>query len=279
MTDDRRARLTRITGPVIVFGCFVGTWYLAHYVLMSENRRFLVPPPHAVVQEAFLTGSVDGGTATLATSAGGGLSDQLEALWLSAQVALLGLSIAIVIGIALATLMSQAKWVEQAIYPYLVALQAIPILAFVPRIGVLWGFEFRSRVLVCVIIALFPIVANTLFGLLSVDRSHRELMTLHGASRLRQLRTLQFPAAMPAIFTGLQISAGLAVIGAIVGDFFFRQGQPGIGQLIDRYRASLAYEQMYGSVILAAVLGIVVFWFFGWLGRRVVGAWYEPAAR
>lgn len=104
-------------------------------------------------------------------------------------------------------------------------------------------------------------------------------MTLHGASRLRQLRTLQFPAAMPAIFTGLQISAGLAVIGAIVGDFFFRQGKPGIGQLIDRYRLSLAYEQMYGLAILAAALGVVVFWFFGWLGRRVVGAWYEPVGR
>jgi NitT/TauT family transport system permease protein len=278
--DDERDRAggripwARIVGPLIVFGLFIGFWYLAHYVLMEERRKFLIPPPHEVVRDSFLTWSVSGGE-SLANIAGGGLSDQLDGLWLSTKVAMLGLSIAIVLGIALATLMSQAKWIEQSIYPYLVALQAIPILAFVPLIGVLWGFNFRSRVLVTVIIALFPIVANTLFGLLSVDRGYHELMTLNGASRWTRLRKLQFPAAMPSIFTGLQISAGLSVIGAVVGDFFFRQGQPGIGQLIDRYRASLAYSQMYGAVILASLLGIVVFWFFGWLSHKVVGHWYE----
>ena len=97
----------------------------------------------------------------------------------------------------------------------------------IPLIGVLFGFDFSSRVLVCVIIALFPIVANTLFGLLSVDRSQHELFTLQGASRSTRLWKLQFPAALPAIFVGLRISAGLSVIGAIVGDFFFRQGDPG----------------------------------------------------
>ena len=95
----------------------------------------------------------------------------LEALWLSTKVALVGLLIAIVIGMALAILMSQAKWVERSTYPYAVALQCLPILAFVPLIGLLFGFGFNTRVFVCVMIALFPIIASTLFGLLSVDRS------------------------------------------------------------------------------------------------------------
>jgi NitT/TauT family transport system permease protein len=267
-----------IVGPVLVFMAFIGGWYLLHYVIMSERRKFLVPPPHEVIQKSFLTWKVNG-NGSLSAIAGGGLHDQLQGLWLSTRVALLGLVIAIVIGMALAILMSQAKWIERAIYPYAVALQAIPILAFVPLIGVLWGFNFKSRVIVCVIIALFPIIANTLFGILSVDRGHHDLFTLHGVSRWTRLTKLQLPAALPAIFVGLRTSAGLSVIGAVVGDFFFRQGEPGIGQLIDRYRASNSYPQMYGAVVLAAALGICVFWIFGWINNRAIGHWHDASAR
>ena len=190
-------------------------------------------------------------------------------------MAAIGLGIAIVLGMFLATLMSQAKWIENAFFPFLVAIQAMPILAFVPLIGLVLGFDFWSRVLVCVIIAIFPIVANTLFGLISVDKGYHELMTLNGASRWTRLIKLQYPAAMPSIFTGLQISAGLSVVGAVVGDFFFRQGEPGIGRLINTYQNGNEPEQLYGAVIVTAFFGISVFLFFGWLGRRVVGSWHE----
>ena len=123
-----------------------------------------------------------------------------------------------------AILMSQAKWVERSFYPYAVALQTVPILALTPLIGQFFDYNFRSRVIVCVIISLFPIIANTLFGLLSADQGHHDLFRLHGAGRWTRLWKLQFPGALPAIFTGLRISAGLSVIGAIVGDFFFRRG-------------------------------------------------------
>ena len=86
------------------------------------------------------------------------------------------------------------------------------------------------------------------------------------------------PAALPAIFAGLRIAAGLSVIGAIVGDFFFKQGAIGIGQLMDIYRANLRSEQLFGAVILSSLLGLVVFWLFGWLARRVTGSWHETAA-
>jgi NitT/TauT family transport system permease protein len=88
---------------------------------------------------------------------------------------------------------------------------------------------------------------------------------------------LELPAALPSIFTGLRISAGLAVIGAIVGDFFFKQGEPGIGILIDLYRSRLQSEQMFAAIILSSLLGVIVFWLFGFLARRVVGAWHQSA--
>lgn len=272
-STTRRPSMIKFGGPLGVFGLFVGFWYFAHHVLMSEPKKPLVPVPHEVVQQSMLTWNIERGSAGSRT--GGGFLKLLEGLWSSVQVAGLGLFIAIVLGFLLATLMSQATWVQNSLWPFLIALQAMPILAFVPLIGTVIGFNFKARVIVCVIIAIFPIVANTLFGLLSVDKGYHELMTLNGAGRMTRLLKLQYPAAMPSIFTGLQISAGLSVVGAVVGDFFFRQGEPGLGRLINLYQNSTAYEQMYGAVIMSAVLGIVVFVMFGWLGRRVVGHWHE----
>ena len=191
------------------------------------------------------------------------------------QVAFLGLFIAIVLGMSLAVLMSRARWIERSLFPYAVALQAVPILAFVPLIGSFFGFNFTARVIVCIVISLFPIIANTLFGLLSAEPGQHDLFTLHGAGRLRRLLKLQLPAALPSIFTGFRISAGLSVIGAVVGDFFFRQGEAGIGRLIDVYRARNDNPQMFGAVLLAAALGIGVFALFGLLGRLAVGRWHE----
>jgi NitT/TauT family transport system permease protein len=256
------ARALRTVGPpIVVFLIFLGIWYLFRAFFLSDSQRFLVPAPHDILSVAFFDWD--------------NLHPLLDALWLSARVAMYGLAISIVLGISLAVLMSQAKWVERSIYPYAVALQTVPILALTPLIGQFFDFNFRSRVIVCVIISLFPIIANTLFGLLSADQGHHDLFRLHGANRWTRLRKLQFPGALPAIFVGLRISAGLSVIGAIVGDFFFRRGDPGLGVLITNYQSRLQGEQMYGALILAIFLGVATFWVFGFIGKKVVGAWAD----
>lgn len=260
---SRRVRrfLLLVGPPILVFAAFIGFWYLYRQVWLDDKRRFLVPAPHKIVQVSFLTWN--------------NLNPLLDALWLSTRVALEGLAISIVIGMALAVAMSQAKWVERSIYPYAVALQTVPILALTPLIGFFFDFNFKSRVIVCIIIALFPIIANTLFGLQSAEQGQHDLFTLQGAGRWTRLRKLQFPAAMPAIFTGLRISAGLSVIGAIVGDFFFRRGKPGLGILISNYQLRLQGEQMWGALVLATFLGVAMFLIFGFIGNRAVRHWYE----
>jgi NitT/TauT family transport system permease protein len=222
---------------------------------------YLVPYPHLVVKEFYGNPF---------------FTPQLYAdLGNSTVVALTGLACAIVIGVVWATLMSLAKWVERSLYPYAVVLQCIPILALVPLIGSLFGYEFLSRVIVTTIIATFPMVSNTLFGLQSVDKAQRELFTLQGAGRLTTLAKLQFPAAMPSIFLGLRNAAGLSVIGAIVGDQFFQRGTPGLGVLIQVANARLNGTGTFAAIITASLLGIAVFLFFGWLGKLVVGKWYD----
>lgn len=258
-------RFIRFFAMGVVFAAFIGFWYLISYVLIEERRRFIVPPAHAVVTEAFLDGSARG--------------ELLDGLLITTRVALTGLVIAMILGGVFAMLMSQARWMEWAFYPYAVLIQTIPILALVPLIGFWFGFNFKSRVIVCVMISLFPIITNTLFGLKSADRGLHDVLTLRGATRWQRFRKLQLPSAAPAIFVGLRISAGLSVIGAIVGDFFFRQGDPGLGILLDSYRANLQSERLFGAVILSSVLGLVVFMVFGWLADLVTGSWHESAAR
>ena len=252
--------LVRIGGPLVVLAAFLGLWYFVSYVVLEPARRFLLPPPHVVITDGFL---------------GPNLEAMLEALGRTTVVALTGLAIAFVIGVVWAIVMSQEAWAERSLFPYAVVLQCIPILALVPLIGFWFGFGFTARVFVCVLIALFPIVSNTLFGLKSVDPGLRRLFRLHHAGRMTVLRKLEAPAALPALFEGLRVAAGLSVVGAIVGDFFFKQGDPGIGILIDTYRARLQSPELFASILLASLLGVAVFLAFGLLSRKVVGRWYN----
>jgi NitT/TauT family transport system permease protein len=259
---NRSSQVLAVVLPPFVLGiAIIGAWYFISYVMLAEEKRFLLRPLHQVVDVGFLEWE--------------NFSEILEALWQSTKVALIGLAISVALGMAIAVLMSQAKLAERAIFPYMVTLQAIPILAIVPLIGFWFGYGMKSRVFVCVLISIFPIIVNTLFGLQSAERGMHDLFTLHHANRLTRLRKLMFPAAMPAIFAGLRISAGLSVIGAVVGDFFFGQGKAGIGQLLKKYAVQLQGEQLLASVIMTALLGVVVFWTFGWLQSRAIGKWYE----
>ena len=258
---NRGRAIAQIAAPVVVFLLVLLVWLFISYVLLEPRRRFLMPPPQDVVVVGLLNPANS--------------SEILAALWSTTQVAIVGLAVAIVIGTIIPILMIQAQWIEWSIYPWAVVLQTIPILAIVPLIGFWFEFGFSSRVIVCVLISLFPIITNTLFGLKSTDRSQHDLFTLQHATRWQRLTKLQLPGALPAILAGWRIAAGLSVVGAIVGDFFFRQGDPGIGRLIDDYRARLQSEQLFAAVAVSSMLGLIVFWGFGLLGRLLVGSWHE----
>jgi NitT/TauT family transport system permease protein len=251
-----------LLGPPVAFlALIVVLWYVVSALL--GKLSFLLPAPHRIFTEGFFDPKVAG--------------DIGSALVQTLLVTLSGLAFAIVLGVLWAIAMSQAKAIERTLYPYAVILQCIPILALVPLIGFWFGQDFFARMIVSVLIALFPMVSNTLFGLQGVDKSQRELFKLQGASRWTVLTKLQLPAAMPTIFAGMRISAGLALVGAIVGDFFFRRGTPGIGSLISNYTARLQGPELFAAILAAAFVGVAIFAVFGWLSKAAVGKWYEPA--
>jgi NitT/TauT family transport system permease protein len=248
-------------GPVaLVLAGFVGLWYLLHYVLLGEQKKFLVPPPHQVIGRAYF---------------GPARSELLEGLFNTGRVALIGFVAACALAALFATFMAQSRVLERAFFPYAVVLQTIPILALTPLFIVWFGPTRTARVVTCVLVAIFPILTNFLFGLKSVDQGHLDLFSLHGASRLTRLRKLLFPAALPSIFTGLRIGAGLCVIGALVADFFFTRGDLGLGRLLNNYAKELKYRELFGGVMLAAGLGVAIYALVGWLGNRVLRNWHE----
>jgi NitT/TauT family transport system permease protein len=232
-------------------------WYLVSYVALSPARRFLLPPPHQVLTETLGNPYV--------------IAPMLEALLQTTAVALAGLGIAVAIGMGWAVLMSQSHIAERILYPYAVILQTIPILALTPLIGIWMGYGIPARIVVCVIIAVFPMISNTLFGLQSASASSHDLFTLQKANRVQRLLKLNLPAAIPSIFTGLRNAAGLSVIGAIVGDFFFQQGSQGIGGLLRTYTLRLNMEPLFLAIIFTAIFGVLVFSVFAALDRVVVG--------
>ncbi|MEV6066330.1 ABC transporter permease [Nocardia sp. NPDC052001] len=245
----------RVFAPVAVFVIVMAAWSVVSHFVIAEDSRFLLPPPESVLAKGLLD-------ATART-------EIFTALGSTVQIALTGLAIAIVLGVAFAVIMSQARWAEYSLYPYAVVLQTIPVLAVVPLFGFWFGYEFGSRVIVCVMVSLFPVITNTLFGLKSVNAAEHDLFTLHGASRWQRLLKLQLPAAFPAMITGFKISAGMAIIGSIVADFFFRQGDPGIGRMIDVYRQRLATEELLTALLLSSLVGLILFWIFDFLAARV----------
>jgi NitT/TauT family transport system permease protein len=262
--EPNKSRSRRVASvvlpPLALVAALIGVWYFVSYRIVK--RRFLLHPPHDVIQEGFLKWD--------------NFSEILDGLLETSKVAAYGLAIAFGIAVALAVVMSQSKLIERAVFPLLVALQAIPILAMVPLISIWFGTNTPSRVLVCVIIAFFPMALNTLFGLASADAGLHDLLTLHHASRWTRLRRLMLPASLPAMFAGLRISAGLSVIGAIVGDFFFGRGARGLGQLIREYSSNTnERENLLATVIVACTLGIAVFLTFGAIQAAVVGKWYD----
>jgi NitT/TauT family transport system permease protein len=255
-----------VVPPLAMFGVVIGLWYLVSYAFMTERRRNIaLPPPHQVVSDGLLP----------IWDAKTGLRPILQAMTTTGRVALIGLLISVTLGMLVAIVMNFSKSIERAVFPYAVVIQTLPILALVPIIILWFDFGLKSRVLACVLIAIFPIITNTLFGLQSADRMHHDLFTLNRTNRLTRLIKMELPGAMPAIFTGLRIAAGGCVIGAIVGDFFFRKGDLGIGRLMDNYQKDLRVEELFVAAGVSSLFGVSIFVIFGWLANRVLRSWHD----
>ena len=257
--------------PLFTFVLFIGIWYLYSTLRfdIAAQRRNALPYPHEVITDGFLP----------LWDPSSGIRPILGYMWPTVKVTLIGLGISIIIGVTIAIIMNLSKNMERAIFPYAVVLQTIPILAITPLLTQLFGDELGVRIVVVVLIATFPVITNTLFGLQSTDQLHHDLFTLNHASRWTRLRKLEMPSAMPATMAGIRIASGGAVIGAIVADFFFNQGEKGIGYYIrNRQQRAANRPEMFAGTITASMFGVVMFLIVGAITARAIRNWHESAS-
>jgi NitT/TauT family transport system permease protein len=175
---------------------------------------------------------------------------------------LAGMGLGVGAAALLGYLISKSRLAERILAPYIVATQAIPVVAIAPLLIIWLGSGFPSKVLICALIVFFPVLVNTVVGLRSVSANLRELMRSLGATRWQNFRYLELPAALPVLLGGLKVGATLSVIGAVVGEFI--APDRGLGFLISvargQYDTALVFVSVFTLVAMALALYGLVAW-------------------
>lgn len=184
---------------------------------------------------------------------------------------LAGLALSIGIGSLTAFVFSLSDLLKRAILPFAIFFQTVPIIAIAPLLVIYFGFGAPTVIASSFIVSIFPIIANTLMGLESASDAQKDLFRIYHAGRLQTLLKLKLPCAYSYIYSGLKISAGLAIIGAIAGEFV---GGGGLGALIDSARTQQRVDIVFAALLLLSAMGLI---FMGALaGLRRFTLWLRP---
>jgi NitT/TauT family transport system permease protein len=173
-----------------------------------------------------------------------------------------GLALGVVFATVLGFVLARSRPVERFLAPYIVASQSVPVVAVAPLLVIWFGSGSLSKVLICALIVFFPVLVNTIVGVRSVPEELHDLMRVLEANRWQTLRLLEVPAALPVFLGGLRVSATLAVIGAVVGEFV--AADRGLGFLINvargLYDTALVFVAVFALIFMALTLyGIVLY--------------------
>ena len=230
-------RISTILWPLVPAVVILGAAEIS--VRAGWVQAFLIPTPSAVIKTLFSQ-----------------RADLAVALGQTTLAATIGFAMSIAIGVLTALLLTSSTIARRALYPYAVFFQTVPVIAIAPLLVIWFGFGLTTCIASACIVSVFPIIANTLSGLLSTDPALRDLFRLYRASSLATLFKLRLPFALPQILTGLRVSGGLAVIGTIVGEFIAGNG---LGGQIDVALTQQRVDLVFAAILLASLLGLTIF--------------------
>lgn len=257
-----RALAGTIAPPLVVLVLIVAFWQAL--IAVFGIASYLLPTPGQVAQAAWT------------------YRDDLQAaLWNTLRAALIALVLSTLLGLLAAVVITRHKLLERGLLPYATVLQTIPIIAFAPLIIIWMGTGDVAIITIAVVVSVFPIIANATLGLLSTDHNLMNLATMYNAGPWQQLIKLRVPAALPFILTGVRISSGLCVIGAIVGEWFAGTGgdSGGLGYIIQVTDRNLQVDELFAATLLASIMGILVFLAVNALSYLWLHNWHESSIR
>jgi len=233
-------KLGHVWPPILVATIFLGGWQLL--VVVQDLKPFLLPAPSLIASE-FSSGA----------------AMMWGAAYYTATTAFLGLIFGTVLGLITALMAQRFITVDKLVAPLAAGLATVPIIALTPILNNMFNITSRTpRVLVTAIIVLFPIFVNVTRGLIQVHATQLELMRSLNATPRTTLRVLRIPNAIPFFFTGLKIAAPLAVIAALVAEYFGGP-QQGLGSRIASAAANTAYGRAWAYVLAAIITGLIFY--------------------
>jgi NitT/TauT family transport system permease protein len=251
-----------IIAPVVIGILALTAWELT--VRLKGIPHYILPGPILIAQTLWS----DWGTLSVS-------------LWITLRITFAALIAAITVGVSLAIIFTQSKWLEKSLFPYAVVLQVTPVVSIAPLI-IIWVGDINLSLLICAwIVAFFPILSNTILGLNSADHNLINLFQLYRASRWQTLRYLRLPAALPYFLGGLKISGGLALIGAVVAEFVAGTGgsASGLAYRILESGYRLQIPRMFAALLMISLSGIAIFFLTSWIAHLALRHWHESAVR
>ena len=256
-----KQRAVTALNALAVFVALVLTWQIVLWVF--HVPPYMLPSPWAV-----------------ALALRNRLPNLVTSFAITAEEATGGLVASIVVGVVVALVFAQSRWIRSMFYPYTILLQTVPIIAVAPLILNWVGAGMPAVTVIAFIISLAPVIANTTKGLISVDENLVHLFLMHNASRAQLLFKLRLPNAVPDLFVGLRIASGIAVIGAITGELYAgssRVGQGGIGYSILYAYSQLQTDYLFALVLAATLLGFAFFFVVMFLEWYFLHKWHDSA--
>ena len=280
-----------MTWPVFALMFWVGAWALNSLLANSPWRgswlvRVAIPVLFGVTLIVLWEGVVRGfGVSPVILPAPSAVAQTFAAstdtLWEDfRQTVLKGALSGFVIGVAAAfataILIDRSAFLTRGLLPIGNFVAALPIIGIAPILVSWFGFDWQSKAAVVVVMVFFPILVNTVQGLRETDAMQRDLMRTYAATYLDTLVKLRLPAALPFVFNGLKIATTLALIGAIVAEYF---GSPtrGMGFRISTGVGSLSIDLVWAEIVVAAIAGTAFYGLVAWIERRVT--FWHPSHR
>jgi ABC-type nitrate/sulfonate/bicarbonate transport system permease component len=255
--DERASGLARFGPSVVVIAVLLVAWEA--YCRLGGISPVVLPSPTRVLSALWdFRADAAGHTVTTLTEAA------------------IGFTVATLLAVGAAIAMDRVAAVRRALYPLLVGSQTIPIVAIAPLLVIWFGFGLAPKVIVIVLIVFFPIVVALLDGFASTPSEATDLMRTMGATDRQAFRMLRWPAALPALFTGLRIAVPYAVVGAVFGEYV--GAERGLGIWMQVSENAFRTDLVFAAVLITAVVSIGLFLLVGLIERAVV-PWRDPARR